>query len=144
MAVLKMAQHNNANINNIVSKQQQLVKPMFHDFLGIKNNNPIDSNVLYAPNLHVTSSSSSLSSTTVSRGGATSDLASGESVPPPICFKTRSFPLPRTPHLLHFRGTGLDFSLEATLVYLWFLLLVPVFIIHLFCVCFVLYPQFLS
>ncbi|KAJ1438232.1 Tify domain [Sesbania bispinosa] len=87
MAVLRMAQHNNAN-NNVgsQSQQQQLVNTVFHDFLGMKKKNLIDSNVLLAanktPNVHVRSSdtSPSPSSTTVSRGGApfstTSDLGS--------------------------------------------------------------------
>ncbi|RDX75524.1 Protein TIFY 8, partial [Mucuna pruriens] len=71
MVVLRMAQHNTTN--NIVSQQQEeLVKPMFHDFLGMKNN-PTDSNVLYAPHLHLTS-------TTVSRAAPTSDLASERQV----------------------------------------------------------------
>ncbi|KAK8473083.1 hypothetical protein PHAVU_001G055100 [Phaseolus vulgaris] len=73
-----MAQKNNGN-NNIVTQQQhqQLGKPMFHDFLGTKNCNPIHSNVLYGPKTpHLYVTASSLSSTTVFSGAATSDLAS--------------------------------------------------------------------
>ncbi|XP_014504065.1 protein TIFY 8 [Vigna radiata var. radiata] len=73
-----MAQQNNAN-NNVVTQQkhQQLLKPMFHDFLGTKTTNPIHSNVLYAPQTsHLYVPRSSLSSTTVFSGAATSHHAS--------------------------------------------------------------------
>lgn len=111
-----MAQQNNAN-NNIVTQQQhqQLVKPVFHDFLGTKNSNPVHSNVLYAPKTpHLYVTASSLSSTTVLSSAAGSDLASGELVPPPFASKLDLFFSSRKPHVLHFHGSSLDFSVEAT------------------------------
>ncbi|XP_061359599.1 protein TIFY 8-like [Gastrolobium bilobum] len=84
MALLRMAQLNNANNNNNSGIQQQIVNPVFHDFLGMKKN-PNDSNVLLAPkttHLHVRPPSPS--STTVSRGGGpfstTSDIGSERQV----------------------------------------------------------------
>lgn len=79
MAVLRMAQHNNGNH----SASQQLVKPIFHDFMGMK---PTDSPVVLAPktaDVRLPEGSASVS-VGASSGGArgplstTSDIASGE------------------------------------------------------------------
>ncbi|XP_047157034.1 protein TIFY 8-like [Vigna umbellata] len=77
-----MAQQNNAD-NNVVTQEQhqQLVNPVFHDFLGTKSTNPIHSNVLYAPQTsHLYVTRSSLSSATVFSGAATSHLASEKQI----------------------------------------------------------------
>ncbi|KAJ7958719.1 protein TIFY 8 [Quillaja saponaria] len=64
MAELRMAQHNNGNN----STSQQLVKPVFHDFMGMK---PSDSPLVLAPKTaDVRLTEASLSSASVSLGGS--------------------------------------------------------------------------